>query len=206
MAYFKAFQTSKNIERIKNSYRNSIHYVDSLFGNFWEHLPRREESILVVMGDHGEEFFEHGHLFHNSHLIDEQMRIPLYFKFGTNHSPEAKKIVSQMDIFPSIIDYLSQNTFSFLQGESIFRPSQWPYAMTSRFNAGRTPYEFSFHNGQNKIIAQFQNKKNIHSMQPLKIRSLWNCQQNDICECNQTVQSWIDEEFNQAFERLFPQN
>lgn len=202
--YFKTFQSRKNIEQIKNRYRNAVHYVDSLFGNFWDHLPKRDESVVIVLGDHGEEFFEHGHLFHNSHLVDEQIKIPLYFKFGQERASQEKKIVSQMDIFPSLVDYLSGEVPSFLQGESIFRPSRWPYTMISRFNGGRTPYEFCFHNGQRKLIAQFTNKRDVFSTQSLKIRSLWNCKNDDICECNPTVESWIHSEFGEAFERLFP--
>ena len=203
--YFKTYQTEKNIELIKNSYRNAVHHVDSLFGSFWDRLPHRDEAVVVVMGDHGEEFFEHGHLFHLSHLIDEQVRIPLYFKFGNRLASHPKAIVSQMDVFPSILDYLSGQSPDFLHGESIFRPSKWPYAMISRFNGSRTPYEFSFHNGQHKLIAQFQNKKNIFSTQALKIKSLWNCKNRDISECKLTVESWIEEEFSEAFDRLFPQ-
>src|SRR5690606_16912864 len=59
-AYFKAFYSKKHIELIKNRYRNAVHYIDFLFGKFWEHLPRKEEAIVIVTGDHGEEFFEHG--------------------------------------------------------------------------------------------------------------------------------------------------
>jgi len=204
IAYFKTHQTKENIEQIKNSYRNSIHYIDSLFGAFWNYLPRQDEAIVAVLGDHGEEFFEHGHLFHNSHLIDEQVRVPFYLKFGKqSKKAEIKPIVSQMDFFPSVFDYLTGHTFSFLQGESIFRPSKWPYAMICRFNGGRTPYEFGFHNGRHTIVAQFPERGNIFSLQSLKIRSLWNCKNQDIAECKLSIESWIDEEFKEAFQRLF---
>jgi len=204
LAYFRAYQTEKNIEEIKNSYRNSIHHIDSLFGRFWNTLPKREESIVIVTGDHGEEFFEHGHLFHGSHLVDEQIRIPLYFKFGSVKSAQPKSVVSHVDIFPSLIDYLSGQTVSFLDGESIFRPSKWPFTMITRFNGGKTPYEFCFHNGKNKLIAQFQHKNQVFSSETLKIRSLWNCKKKDICECKETMESWVEEEFQEAFDRMFP--
>jgi glucan phosphoethanolaminetransferase (alkaline phosphatase superfamily) len=207
IAYFRTYQTQKNIEQIKNSYRNSIHYIDSLFGSFWQDLPEKSEAIVAVIGDHGEEFFEHGHLFHNSHLIDEQTRVPLYFRFGSKNKPaHPKTIVSQMDFFPSLLDHLSGQTFSFLQGESIFRKSTWPYAMICRFNGGHTPYEFSFHNGRNKVISQFSNRNDIFSPQSLKIKSLWNCQNQDVSECKLNVESWIEQEFQEAFDRIFHSN
>lgn len=205
IAYFKMMQTAQNIERIKNNYRNSVHYVDSLFGEFWKNLPRKEEAIVAVLGDHGEEFFEKGHLFHNSHLVDEQTLIPFYVKLGDGKKkPLAKTLVSQMDLFPSLIDYLTDETFSFLHGESMFRESKWPFAMICRFNGGKTSYEFSFHNGKHKVVAQFLEKDNVFAAQPLKIRSLWNCKSGDISECKLSVESWIQDEFAEAFNRLFP--
>lgn len=205
IAYFKTYQTSKNIELIKNSYRNAVHHVDSLFGAFWQKMPRRDEAIVAFMGDHAEEFFEHGHLFHNSHLIDEQIRIPFYLKFGSNAPLVHKKpVISQIDFFPTLLDYLSGQTFSFLQGESIFRESKWPYAMICRFNGGRTPYEFSFHNGCNKVILQFQKKNHIVKSEALKILSLWNCKNQNISECKVSIEKWLGQEFQGAFQRLFP--
>lgn len=206
IAYFKTHQTTQNIEQIKNGYKNSIHYIDSLFGSFWQKLPRREEAVVAVMGDHGEEFFERGHLFHNSHLIDEQVRIPFYLKFGRQtRKVYEKPVISQMDFFPSLFDYLTGRTFAFLEGESIFRAPKWPFAMICRFNGGKTPYEFGFHNGRYTVVAQFPRKNQIFSPQALKIRSLWNCKSQDISECKLSVESWLQEEFGGAFQRLFPE-
>src|SRR4029450_2078613 len=36
-----------------------------------------DDTIVVVTADHGEEFQEHGHLKHATHLYDEVLRVPL---------------------------------------------------------------------------------------------------------------------------------
>ena len=100
-AYFKAFQSTKTIRALKNRYQNAVNYMDSLFGAFYEFLPDKENAIIAFTGDHGEEFFEHGHLFHCSHLTHVQTNVPLYIKFG-NQTPLTKPLGSQMDIFPLI--------------------------------------------------------------------------------------------------------
>jgi glucan phosphoethanolaminetransferase (alkaline phosphatase superfamily) len=198
-SYFQLFHSNRTISLMKNRYHNAVNYIDHLFGSFFNSLPNKEEAIVIVTGDHGEEFFEKGNLFHNSHLANEQMHIPIYFKFGDQKKEvAAKKVISQMDIFPSIIDYFG-GSFSFLEGESIFQPSKWPYAVISRFNASNTPSEFCIHNGANKLILQFTNSL---SSQQLRVVSLKNAHDKCLFNCNQ-VHPWIKEEFGPALDRLF---
>ncbi len=206
LAYFKAFYSQKRIHQIKNRYRNAVHYVDHLFGEFIQNIPNKEEAIIIVTGDHGEEFFEHGHLFHGSHLVQEQTNIPIYMKFGEKIPKEKRVLASQMDIFPSLIDYLSGKTPSFLQGQSIFRETKWPFAVISRFNAGRTPYELCIHNGKNKCIAQFIDRKNILQSNALQIMSLQSFNDKTLPESHKDVQAWIDREFGPAIQGLFSPN
>ena len=78
-----------------------------LFGKFYKDLADKENAVVIVTGDHGEEFFEHGHLFHNSHLTHEQTNIPLYMKFGQRKEKKVPAVVSQMDIFPTLLHHLS---------------------------------------------------------------------------------------------------
>ena len=202
-AYFKAFYSNKAIELIKNRYRNSVSYLDSLFGQFMENLPDKEESIVILTGDHGEEFFEHGHLFHNSHLTEEQTLVPLYMKFGTMHPDIGLKIASQIDIFPSIIDYLSGKALPYLEGQSVFRENRWPYAVVSRFNASRSPYEFYIHNGTHKLIARFPNRRDIFQSKTLQIRSLRNANDTSLPRSPEHVDAWIESEFGPALDHLF---
>lgn len=180
---------------MKNRYHNAVNYMDSLFGDFYESLPDKENAIIAFTGDHGEEFFEYGHLFHNSHLTHVQTNVPLYIKFG-NKAPVKNLIGSQMDIFPSIIHHLSQKEYPFLQGTT-----KTHHAFTARFNAGRTPYEFCIDNGKNKMIAQFVNRSNIFSGETLKIISLRSSEdeQRDV----EDVKGWVQSEFGDALNSIF---
>jgi hypothetical protein len=202
-AYFQLFHSNANIEQIKNRYRNSVFYIDSLFEKFMGSLPKKEEAIVVITGDHGEEFFEHGNLFHGSHLVHEQTHIPLYIKCGGGQTKTSAELVSQIDIFPTLFHYLSGSEVSFFEGTSIFSEKERPYALLARFNAGRTPYEFCLHNGKHKCIAQFVDKKNIFQSQQLKIRSLCNHRDRSFCPSNDEMDAWIQKEFGPALDTLF---
>lgn len=204
LAYFKAFYSKKKIELIMNRYHNSVQYVDHLFGLFLQNLPNQEEAIIIVTGDHGEEFFEHGHLFHGSHIVEEQTRVPIYIKLGTKISQNTRPLASQMDIFPTVIDYLTGSYPAFLQGQSLLQNEKWPYVVISRFNAGRTPFEFCLHNGKNKLIAQFSNRNDILESNSIHVTSMQNASDKKLKDSYKDVPEWINREFGAALDRLFP--
>jgi glucan phosphoethanolaminetransferase (alkaline phosphatase superfamily) len=198
-AYFRAIQSAKTIQAIKNKYQNAVNYMDSLFGKLMAHMEN--DAVVIFTGDHGEEFFEHGHLFHNSHLSKEQTSVPLYFKFGDGSKKvNTRALISHLDLFPSLLDYLGAPKMAFLKGRSIFEESKSPFAITARFNAGCTPYEFSIHNGENKLIAQFSNTKEIYKAEALKIISLKTHEDQIVLPLEPSV--WIESEFGEAIKSL----
>lgn len=200
-SYFRAFYSDQKIHKIKNRYRNAVHYIDHLFGEFLQKIPNMEEAIIIVTGDHGEEFFEKGHLFHCSHIVKEQTHVPILMYMGGKTLKEPRSIASQMDIFPSIADYLTGTVPACFQGQSVFRENTAPHVVISRFNAGRTPYELCFHNGKNKMVAQFVNRSNILDSNAIKIVSIKNANDENLAEAY--TESWMQKEFGPALNRLF---
>ncbi len=184
--YIKAAFTNKGIEKIQNRYRNAIFFIDSLFGRFFHALKKKpggDDSVVIVTGDHGEEFFEQGHLFHASSLSHPQMHVPLYYKFGNGPIPfphREQGMSCHMDIFPSLFHYIFDQEIAttFQQGESIFRERRWPFTVTARFNASRPPYEFCIHSVKEKIIASFSDERSITRSRGLRIISSRGIQDN----------------------------
>ena len=65
---------------VKNRYYNCCRTLDGFLGQVFDALESRgmlDNTIVVVIGDHGEEFFEHGHQGHGSNFTNEQTRTPL---------------------------------------------------------------------------------------------------------------------------------
>ncbi len=206
--FLKAALCNSGLELIKNRYRNALFFVDSLFGKFMQALnahPSRDEAVVIVTGDHGEEFYESGHLFHASNLSQAQMHVPLYFKFGKNSKQaideHQKRLCCHMDIFPSLFHYLTGQDCmrEILQGESIFRKERWPYLVCGRFNASRSPCEFCIHNGKNKLIATFSDERDIFNSKGLRIVSTKNMQDEIIPHDIH----FIKEQFSDALDHLF---
>jgi len=186
--YFKAALSNQGLDGIKNRYRNALYFVDSLMGQFFNALnqyPGGKEAVVVVTGDHGEEFYEHGHLFHASSLTRQQTHVPLYYRFGSNEWKGKKapcELTSHMDIFPTVLHYLiGEDLFGqVLQGQSIFKEERWPYVVAARFNASRAPYEFFIHNGEHKMMARFNDERDIFNSKALQIISAKNLHEENI--------------------------
>ncbi len=205
--YFRPSYNPQNISLLKNSYKNALYYIDSLFLKFIAHLKEKnllENSIIVVTGDHGEEFYEHKRLFHASHLCHIQTNVPIYFKFPKNPIPPEQKIVSHMDIFPSIFDYLlEKNHFEdVLKGESIFNKNKWPYVMSARYNMSRAPFEFFLHNGKNKALFRFKNQKSIFTSKQLEILKVTDFHDELLFQPHEDVEKFVIDEFGEAIHKI----
>jgi glucan phosphoethanolaminetransferase (alkaline phosphatase superfamily) len=204
--YINVAMSKKGLEKIKNRYRNALYFIDDQFGKFLkalENAPGGKDAVVVITGDHGEEFYEHGNLFHASGLSEPQIHVPLYYRFGQNETLHTDcKMTCHMDIFPTLFHYLIGEDLmgDILQGESIFKTHRWPYTIVARFNAISSPYEFCIHNGTNKLLATFSDERNIFNSKGLKIISTKNCQDETIVK----ELNVIHDEFGPALERIFP--
>ena len=121
--YEKGLQ--KESDLVFNRYKNSAYYVDSQIAkivNEIEKSGKMENTIIVVVGDHGEEFNEFGRFAHSYSFNNFQTSTPFIM-----HIPGQKNnqynITSHADIMPTIIDYinLSQPFNDYLSGKSLIR-------------------------------------------------------------------------------------
>ncbi len=99
----------KDIVPIKNRYINSVHHLDMQWGRIFEYLKQHQlldNTIVVLAGDHGEEFMEHGFWGHNSTFVDQQVRTPLVI-YAPNMKPlVSNQLTSHMDVVPTIMPLL----------------------------------------------------------------------------------------------------
>ncbi len=153
--YLTLTHTRKDLEGLKNRYRNAIFHIDSLAGQFLQKLTKKElfdEAIITFTSDHGEEFFEEGSLFHGTHLNTMQTHVPLLMKFGNSPAPKAE-LASHIDIFPTIFHFLlGRNDWSNLfDGVSLLQETKRDYLISVMQNAAETPTAFMFQNLEEQI-------------------------------------------------------
>ncbi|QQL45147.1 sulfatase-like hydrolase/transferase [Sulfuriroseicoccus oceanibius] len=109
--YFPAFPSDEEVRLVKNKYFNSVAWADHLVEGFCQFLKesgRYDDSIVIVLGDHGEEFQDHGGWLHVSSLEDEQVRVPMMIKWPASYGRgPLVDDASQLDVLPSLLDYLT---------------------------------------------------------------------------------------------------
>jgi arylsulfatase A-like enzyme len=105
-------------------YDGEIAYTDWALGRFFDELKELgvyDNTLIALMGDHGEGFLEHGLMNHGNSVYEELGRIPLILRFpdGRFRGRRVKSPVRLIDLTPTILDYLREAQPVFSQGLSL---------------------------------------------------------------------------------------
>ena len=126
---YQTIRSREDVRLARVRYRNRTRFVDQEIGRVLEYLRtsgRLQHTIVIVTGDHGEEFLERGQLAHSSGMNDFQGRVPLWIHFpgSTVHPPAHAGLTTNLDIVPTLLDFLGfQGDVLRTQGESLLRPA-----------------------------------------------------------------------------------
>lgn len=116
------------VSNVRNRYYNSAHDVDKHLGMFFDYLRSTglmDKTIVVIVGDHGEAFHEHGEVTHAGSPYQEQIRVPLII-FAPSVTPGICDYpAQQIDILPTICGLLGTKKPAAFQGIDLFS-SQLP--------------------------------------------------------------------------------
>jgi len=105
---------------VNDLYDASIGYVDDAIGQLLDKVGKQlENTIIIVTGDHGDEFGEHGKAGHMT-LYDGIVHVPLVIN-GPKVKVGAvvKTQVGLLDLAPTIIDLIGMDKVTAFHGESL---------------------------------------------------------------------------------------
>lgn len=105
--------TPADVRHLVDLYDEEIAYFDRQLGELLEALRAGgwlEDSIVVFASDHGEEFLEHRHVKHCRTLFDASIRTPLFFRIPGVEPRTLAQPVQNLDIVPTLLDYLGVDT------------------------------------------------------------------------------------------------
>jgi arylsulfatase A-like enzyme len=96
---------------LRTAYTDGLRWVDGVIARAVARLEAMgllENTLLVVTGDHGESFGEHGFLGHGRQLYDEMLRVPLVMRGPApfRGGRVASGSVSVMDVLPTFLDWI----------------------------------------------------------------------------------------------------
>ena len=103
--------TPQDFDILRSAYDNSICYVDHLIGKIVRLLQTNgvyDNTLIIVLADHGDNIGDHGLMFHYSCLYDTLIKIPLLVKFPAHIGLTGRisQVVQNVDIFPTILSLL----------------------------------------------------------------------------------------------------
>ena len=106
---YATLDLERDMPLIKNRYINACHHLDSQFARVLEHLRatgRLEHTLVVLTGDHGEEFMESGRWGHHSDFSDAQTRTPLVLWIPGRAPRQVTDRTSHLDLPPTLLTLL----------------------------------------------------------------------------------------------------
>jgi uncharacterized protein len=95
-------------ELILRRARNAAYEVDWKLDDFltWFAQRRGRAPLVVVTGDHGEEFREHGHIGHGSGVTNEQIHVPMVVLGDSVPRGRFEGVTSHIDVVPTLFALL----------------------------------------------------------------------------------------------------
>jgi arylsulfatase A-like enzyme len=105
-------------------YKGEITYNDRIFGQMLADLKElgvRDEAMIAVTSDHGEEFGEYGRYGHGISANQELVDVPLIIGFGgwTAGGRRVERAVELLDLFPTLAAAFGAKLPEGLQGEDL---------------------------------------------------------------------------------------
>lgn len=112
-------------DQLRNRYSNSAHWVDAQIGRVIDDLRRRQlldNTMIIITGDHGEEFMEKGFWGHNSSFVEEQTHTPLVVWMPGMAPHKNERTTSHMDIAVTLMQLLgaSNDIGDYALGRNLF--------------------------------------------------------------------------------------
>jgi lipoteichoic acid synthase len=103
----KRFTEDEQLNRYLNTLRYQDSFLQKLFRQYKE-LGLYENTVFVILGDHGESFGEHSLNTHGFSMYEEGLRIPMLIHDANQFQSGARVAapVSQLDVVPTVVDLL----------------------------------------------------------------------------------------------------
>jgi arylsulfatase A-like enzyme len=108
----------------KDWYDGSIRGMDTELARVVERLQElglQDRSLVAFYADHGEEFHDHGRMWHGQSVYGEMVRVPLVL-WSPGRVPKGVKIeepVELIDVMPTLLEYAGLSSPPAIQGQSL---------------------------------------------------------------------------------------
>lgn len=189
-------------------YDDEIAYTDAVLGDLFDELRaagRWDDTLVVVLSDHGEEFQDHGSFHHIRTLYEEVLRVPLLLKLPGGRPAGWRAAVPErvrtLDVAPTILELAGLRVPPSFRGRSLLPLMRAPgddrpvFARTRRHNRDK----IAFVAGSRKLITHFGGKARPDELydlgaDPEERRSLAAADPAQVAEMRAALDAYLDAE------------
>jgi arylsulfatase A-like enzyme len=101
--------SKQEVEIFRNLYEGEVRHTDSCIGELFQFLEDKNlmaDSLILLMGDHGHAFVEHGRFGHSYDILyNEVLHVPLIM-WGSDMRGKIDNYVQLLDVPPTILNLL----------------------------------------------------------------------------------------------------
>jgi len=115
----------RDLDHIKALYDGEIRFTDEHVGRILDRLRAKgvlDSTVVMIVSDHGDEFFEHGNKGHHRTVYDEVLHIPFALRLPPDAGHAGKAVDAQvtlLDVFPTLLDAAGFTPPAGAEGESL---------------------------------------------------------------------------------------
>ena len=110
-----------SFEEVEEKYNKAIEMLDKDIGKLHEFLKKEklwDDTIFILLGDHGLSISEHEIYIHHAGLYDETIHVPLIMHIPGIKHKEIHELVQNVDISPTLLELLNQKKINY-DGKSL---------------------------------------------------------------------------------------
>jgi choline-sulfatase len=158
----------RDVGWLRALYWGEVTYQDEHLGALLDALDRldvRDETLLVMTNDHGEELGERGAFGHGHQIREEMIRAPLLMSHGSLPAGHVvEEVVEHVDVAPTVLDALGRKPLADADGTSLLprlrgQPSPMPYAIIEFLDGRR-----ALRTGTYKLIARADDHDELYEL------------------------------------------
>ncbi|MDX1803200.1 MAG: sulfatase-like hydrolase/transferase [Alcanivorax sp.] len=133
-------EVRRDIVKIKNRYINSVHHLDQQLGRVFAYVREhqlKKDTIIIITGDHGEEFMDVSRWGHNSELHDAQIHVPMVLWIpGKGHGVHDYP-TSHLDMASTLMPLLGVTNppGDYTVGHNLLKPVANRYRLATNWNS-----------------------------------------------------------------------